>query len=234
MGRSTSCDRRPPASVPLMSIFPSKSELKHSNTTRSTAITSTQIKDSERHRNTNTHVQVASVRIPQRVRSMSFTSDGECLVTCGDGHVKFWKMPVGGEYTKSTRGGGRKGIAGGGFLGIGADAIPTTPAATGTANGRVSPRSAEAGGGRRARADEGGQAAGVNSSVTYNTLEGWAATILDEFTDATFVDVSASGKIGGGGGGSGTSAAGAAGGRAAGLDNVFCVTSEGVLCAFTR
>lgn len=37
--------------------------------------------------------QLACVRVPQRVRSMDFTSDGRCLVTCGDRFVKFWTMP---------------------------------------------------------------------------------------------------------------------------------------------
>ncbi|CAN0189737.1 unnamed protein product, partial [Laminaria digitata] len=99
--------------------------------------------------------QVASARIPQRVRSLGFTSDGDCLVTCGDRHVKFW-----------TLSGGVKG-----FTAIGGDA----PGVIG------------------------------------------GATITDELKGDTFVDVS-SGK----------------GGPDGGADSVFCVTSGGVLCAFTR
>lgn len=138
---------------------------------------------------------------------MDFTSDGECLVTCGDAHVKFWKMP-GGRRTGTGAAGG------GGFMGIGADALPSKAAFPSTPPGGAS---------RRGEAGEGGGA------TAFAVLEGWAATIVNELKDATFVDISSSGK---GGGGAGGGAGG--GGSAAGLDSVFCVTSEGVLCAFTR
>ncbi|CAM9443959.1 unnamed protein product, partial [Ectocarpus fasciculatus] len=93
---------------------------------------------------------VASVRVPQRVRAMSFTSDGECLVTCGDSHVKFWKMPGDEGASGATNGLG--------FIGIGADASSPLSGATATPSGA----------------------------------------------------------------------------GAADLDSMFCVTAEGVLCAFTR
>ncbi|CAN0050576.1 unnamed protein product, partial [Scytosiphon promiscuus] len=153
----------------------------------------------------NCAVQV--VRIPQRVRSMSFTPDGECLVTCGDGHVKFWKMAGGIGHIRPGRTVGRKRLAGGGFLGIGAGAAPPNPIARGTTTGKTSPRSAKAGAGvpvRRGRGNEVEEVAGVDKQAVC-TLEGWAATIPDEFKGATFVDVSSSGRIG-----------------------------KGVLCAFTR
>ena len=138
---------------------------------------------------------------------MDFTSDGECLVTCGDAHVKFWKMP-GGRRTGTGAAGG------GGFMGIGADALPSKAAFPSTPPGGASRR---------------GEAGGGGGATAVAVLEGWAATIVNELKDATFVDISSSGK---GGGGAGGGAGG--GGSAAGLDSVFCVTSEGVLCAFTR
>ncbi|CAM9266437.1 unnamed protein product [Ectocarpus sp. 12 AP-2014] len=154
--------------------------------------------------------EVASARVPQRVRAMSFTSDGECLVTCGDSHVKFWKMPE-NEGTSGA-------INGGGFVGIGADA--SLSGATRT------PR-----GGESSRGESGGLgvAGGGEVSPVVGVLEGWAATIGEELKGATFVDVCSSGKRSGGGRGGGHGGAGAAD-----LDSVFCVTAEGVLCAFTR
>ncbi|CBJ30084.1 conserved unknown protein [Ectocarpus siliculosus] len=155
-------------------------------------------------------LRVASVRVPQRVRAMSFTSDGECLVTCGDSHVKFWKMPE-NEGTSGAANGG-------GFIGIGADA--SLSGAVPTPKGGVS-----------SRGDSGGLgvAGGGEVSPVVGVLEGWAATIGEELKRATFVDVCSSGKRSGGGGGGGHGGAGAAA-----LDSVFCVTAEGVLCAFTR
>ncbi|CAM9265955.1 unnamed protein product, partial [Hapterophycus canaliculatus] len=182
--------------------------------------------------------QVASARIPQRVRSMTFTSDGECLVTCGDGHVKFWKMPAEGGHARSERGGGRREGARRGLLGIGADVLPPDPSTGVATNSGVSPRSAKAGVGRRVRGgqtDEVREAAGVDSPASC-VLEGWTAILLDEFKEAIFLDVSSSCEIGvsEGVGGRGGGGAGTACGRAAGLESVFCVTSEGILCAFTR
>lgn len=143
--------------------------------------------------------------MPQRVRSLDFTSDGECLITCGDSHVKFWTMPGGV----------------GGFIAIGSDA---PDASDGSAAGSVSGASrwASDGGTVGGRGDRGvggggGRGGGDGKPAAAGTLEGWPATIADELKGATFVDV-ASGK----------------GGQAGGLDSVFCVTAEGVLCSFTR
>lgn len=146
--------------------------------------------------------------MPQRVRAMSFTSDGECLVTCGDSHVKFWKMNEGKSGATS----------GGGFIGIGADAARS--GATPTPSGGLSSRGVSGGSGVAGR---------VGVSPVAGVLEGWAATIGEEFQGATFVDVCSSGKRSGGDGGGGHGRAGAAA-----LDSMFCVTAEGVLCAFTR
>lgn len=145
---------------------------------------------------------------------MSFTSDGECLVTCGDSHVKFWKMPENEGTSGATNGGG--------FIGIGADA--SLSGATPTPRGGVSSRG-ESGGL--------GVAGGGEVSPVVGVLEGWAATIGEELKGATFVDVCSSGKRSGGGG-VGDGGGGHGGAGAAALDSVFCVTAEGVLCAFTR
>ncbi|CAM9682868.1 unnamed protein product, partial [Ectocarpus sp. 8 AP-2014] len=155
--------------------------------------------------------EVASARVPQRVRAMSFTSDGECLVTCGDSHVKFWKMSEKEGTSGATHGGG--------FIGIGADT--SLSGATPTPRGGVS-----------SRGDSGGLgvAGGGEVSPVVGVLEGWAATIGEELKGATFVDVCSSGKRSDGGGGGG----GHGGAGSAALDSVFCVTAEGVLCAFTR
>lgn len=52
---------------------------------------------------------------------MTFTSDGERLVTCGDGgHVKFWTMPVGNA---------------GGFIAIGSDAASSAASCSHSGDG---------------------------------------------------------------------------------------------------
>lgn len=54
--------------------------------------------------------QVAHAHVPQRVRSMDFTADGKCLVTCGDRLVKFWTMPDSFLVLRDTGGTGSEEI----------------------------------------------------------------------------------------------------------------------------
>lgn len=128
---------------------------------------------------------------------MAFTSDGECLVTCGDRHVKFWAMP--------------EGVSGsGGFIAIGGDARQSDGAAC-DASARATEEE-EVG-----RAGKRGDEEGVTSHVVAK-LDGWPATIADKLKGFVFVDVASS----------------ANGGQGGGLDSIFCVTQNGILCSFTR
>lgn len=97
------------------------------------------------------------------------------------------------------------GDGGGGFIAIGGDAVDPDATSTATTAG-------VSGQGR-----SGGNVKG-SAKHAVGALEGWPATIAEELQGAIFVDVE-SGKGGRTGGG---------------LDSVFCVTAEGVLCSFTR
>lgn len=128
---------------------------------------------------------------------MAFTSDGECLVTCGDRHVNFWSMPEGVS-------------GGGGFIAIGGDTRQSDGAVS-DASARVTAEEEVGRAGKRS------EEKGVTSHVSAK-LEGWPATIGDKLKGLVFVDVASSANDGQGGG----------------LDSVFCVTQNGILCSFTR
>lgn len=143
------------------------------------------------------------------MRSMDFTSDGARLVTCGNQHVKFWKMPdgfSGGASTKDGRGFGR---------GSDPNSMP------GESKHAGSLRQERGGGG------VGGQGGETAAAPTPSALEGWPAVIVGELEGDVFVDVACWN-----GGDGGERNGGGAGGGEEG--RVFCVTAGGFLCSFSR
>lgn len=105
--------------------------------------------------------KVASVHVLQRVRSMDFTSDGECLVTCGDCHIGFWRMP--------------SGSGSGSFAVIGRAEEPGSS----SCDTRV----------KAAAGAEPASGEGNGTKSEGSALEGWSVNIADELEGAIFVDV---------------------------------------------
>ena len=109
--------------------------------------------------------QVASARVPQRVRSLDFTSYGDYLVTCGHRHVKFWKMPGAGVSFDAIGGAADSKRSSSGLR----------ARAAATASDEASPRGK-------------GSEEGENMPVD-SVLDGWPATMADELEGENFVDV---------------------------------------------